>query len=134
MHHDEPAKKSDWQTTALPSDVSTITLNRRFSLQEFQRIQRGLVPKEMEDKWFIYWQDDALFFHRSWSGYCIFVVRFVSEGEGYRMVSAELNRDPDQYKQLDDRSDARLIDDLIDSLLGPLLKRRTNERIARPRS
>ena len=22
----------------------------------------------MEDKWFIYWKDDALFFHRSWTG------------------------------------------------------------------
>jgi len=33
----------------------------------------GLVPEEIEDKWFIYWEDDTLFFHRSWTGNCIYV-------------------------------------------------------------
>ena len=35
------------------------------------QIRAGHIPEMMEDKWFIYWQDDRLFFHRSWTGYCI---------------------------------------------------------------
>ena len=31
-----------------------------------------------EDKWFIYWENDTLFFHRSWTGVCVYIVRFTS--------------------------------------------------------
>ena len=31
-------------------------------------LKTGLVPKEMEDKWFIYYEHPRLFFHRSWTG------------------------------------------------------------------
>jgi hypothetical protein len=77
----------------------------------------GLVPEEMEDKWFIYWQDDALFFHRSWTGFCVYIVRFSPEGDGHRMVQADLNRDPEQYGGTSDEHDARMISYLIDLLL-----------------
>jgi hypothetical protein len=110
------AKESDWQTQPLPSQRSTIPLDRRFSSAEIQRLRSGLVPEEMEDKWFIYWQDDTLFLHRSWTGFCVYVVRFAPEGDAYRMVEAEVNRDPEQYRETNDDRDARMISYLIDVL------------------
>ena len=77
----------------------------------------GLVPGQMEDKWFIYWQDDVLYFHRSWTGFCVYVVRFEFEGESYRMVEADLNRERSEYGQTDDDHDAAMISYLIDVLL-----------------
>ena len=77
----------------------------------------GLVPGQMEDKWFIYWQDDALHFHRSWSGFCIYVARFTADGDSHRMFEADLNREPEQYGQTDDDHDAAMISYLIDVLL-----------------
>ena len=71
----------------------------------------------MEDKWFIYWNDDALFFHRSWTGFCIYVVRFAADGATWRMIQADVNRDRRQYEETDDDRDARLISYLIDVLL-----------------
>jgi len=118
---DEPSPKrvtaADWPTNALPPQRVTLSLNRRYSLQEIQRLQRGLVPEEMEDKWFIYWENDTLNFHRSWTGNCIYRVRFVPDGDAYRMIAAEVNRDPEQYRETDDEMDARLIVYLIDVLL-----------------
>jgi len=111
------AQSTDWKTLPLPKSRSTIRLDRLFSAQEMERIRQGLIPEQMEDKWFLYWQDDRLFFHRSWTGLCIFVVRFAPEGESYRMLEAEVNRDPEQYGQTSDDEDAHMISTLIDLLL-----------------
>jgi len=111
------AKPKDLRTEALPSKKATIRLNRTFSPQETKHIRRGLVPEQMEDKWFIYWKDDTLFFHRSWTGGCIYVVRFDVEGDNCRMIEADVNRDPKQYKETNDERDARMISYLVDVLL-----------------
>jgi len=75
------------------------------------------VPGQMEDKWFIYWKDDTLYFHRSWTGSCIYVVHFAKEGNNYRMIKAEVNRDPKQYMETSDKRDAKMISYLVDVLL-----------------
>jgi hypothetical protein len=80
-------------------------------------MQRGVLPQEMEDKWFIYWENDALYFHRSWTGFCIYVARFTTQGECHRMIEADVNRDPEQYGQTSDERDAQMISYLIDVLL-----------------
>ena len=82
-----------WKTEDLPARRTSVPLDRAFSREEMERIRHGVVPEEMEDKWFIYWRDDALFFHRSWTGYCVYVVRFVPDGEIWRMTRADVNRD-----------------------------------------
>jgi hypothetical protein len=111
------AKSTDWKTEALPEKRTTIPLSRIFSAGEMDRIRQGLVPEEMEDKWFIYGAEDTLYFHRSWTGYCIYVVRFADEGRAWRMVEADVNRDPSQYNETDDESDLEMISYLIDVLL-----------------
>ena len=111
------AKPTDWTTEALPSKRITIRLDRTFSPQEMKSIRRGLIPEQMEDKWFIYWKDDTLFFHRSWTGYCIYVVRFAAVGDGCRMFEADVNRDPEQYRETSDERDAEMISFLVDVLL-----------------
>ena len=80
-------------------------------------MRSGLVPGQMEDKWFIYWQDDTLYFHRSWTGFCVYVVRFEADGDSCRMAEADLNRERSQYDQTDDDHDAAMISYLIDVLL-----------------
>ena len=112
-----PATKTDWQTQELSSTHRTVRLDRTFSPPETRRLRSGLVPGQMEDKWFIYWQDDALYFHRSWTGFCIYAVRFETDGDSCRMFEADLNRERSQYSQTDDEHDAAMISYLIDVLL-----------------
>ena len=75
------------------------------------------MSEQMEDKWFIYWKDDTLFFHRSWTGFCIYVIRFAVEGDSCRMIEADVNRDPKQYKETIDKRDVKMISYLVDVLL-----------------
>ena len=111
------AQPDDWNTKPFPQEESGVTLNRTFSLDELAHIKRGVVPKEMEDKWFIYWQDDGLFFYRSWTGFCTYIVDFDVTDEGATMTAAVINRDPHQYSATDDDYDAQMISYLIDVLL-----------------
>ena len=111
------AKPVDWKIEALPSKRTVIRLDRTFLPQEMKSIRRGLVPEQMEDKWFVYWKDDCLFFHRSWTGICVYVIHFAAAGDSYRMLEADVNRDPEQYRETNDERDAEMISYLVDVLL-----------------
>lgn len=111
------AKQTDWKTEPLPSKRTTITLNRRFSSTDMRKIRTGLVPEQMEDKWFIFWAHDTLHFHRSWTGHCIYVARFVKDGDVCVMIEADVNRDPTQWTETSDERDAEMITYLVDLLL-----------------
>ena len=104
-------------TFPMPTRRVTVAASRTFTAKEMDKICQGLVPEQMEDKWFIYWCDGQLFFHRSWTGYCIYVARFESAQEGAQMTEFVVNRDPDQYEETSDLQDAKMIQYLIDLLL-----------------
>lgn len=111
------AKSTDWKIEDLPQQRATILLDRTFSLEEMVRIRKGLVPERMEDKWFIYWSDSDLFFHRSWTGFCIYIAHFATEGDCWKMLQADVNRDPKQYTETFGERDAEMISYLVDVLL-----------------
>lgn len=107
-------KPTDWRTTPLPAAHVTIRADRLFTQEQMARIRHGFLPEGMEDKWFIYWQDDRLHLHRSWTGYGIFVARFEAEpGGGGRLVEVLASRDPEEYKGTDPEEDLRSIFRLI---------------------
>jgi hypothetical protein len=111
------AKRGDLTIEPLPAQRTSIALDRCFSSQEMQKIRRGVTPSQMEDKWFVFWETGTLAFHRSWTGNCVYRVHFEGIGDSWRMVSADVNRDPDQYSGVSDDQDAQLISYLIDVLL-----------------
>jgi hypothetical protein len=104
----------------LPAARARLKLTRSFSPEEHRRLALGLVPKGMEDKWLIFLEDGWLYFHRSWTGKCVYTVRLRAEGaegEGSAIEEAWVNRDPEEYKRTDDAYDARLLGFLMDRLL-----------------
>ena len=47
----------------------------------------------------MYCDENSIRYYRSWTGFCIFIARFVQEDEGnYRIVELCINRDYKQYK------------------------------------
>lgn len=114
----EMAKRSDWQNTPMPEQHASFSLERTFSLEQMRRLQNGLVPEQMEDKWFIYFDDNTLYFHRSWTGFCIYAVHFGERNGEYAVASVDVSRDSGQYKSNDIAEDARLLNELIDFLLN----------------
>ena len=112
-----PATSGSWKTNAMPQEKKLFELELVLSAEEFQQVQLGHMPEEMEDKWFIYFEDGWLNLHRSWTGNCIYRLRFERYGDAYRVVEAWVNRSLTEYKFTDDEHDRQLVTFLIGRLL-----------------
>jgi len=88
-----------------------------FTDAEAERLRQGLKPCEMEDKWFIYFQDGWLYLHRSWTGAQIYWLKLDGSQAGVRVTESWVNRDPEQYRETDAAYDRLLLDFLIRRLL-----------------
>lgn len=113
------ATKESFQNLPMPPRKVELPLYRAFSVEEFEQIKLGFVPKEMEDKWFIYFDEsvDELSFHRSWTGFCIYRIALEKRGSLYEVTRAWANRDPDQYGETDMDQDSKVASWLIDTIL-----------------
>jgi hypothetical protein len=113
----KPAKPSDWKTAPMPTQSKTIPFVQEYTSNEFNLISAGLIPVEMEDRWFIYYEAPWLYLNRSWTGFCIYMVRFEAFVDGMSAVTAIANRDPSQYSELDDSKDADFLARLLDRVI-----------------
>ncbi len=102
---------------AMPDQQSRIRIDRTYDAFESYLIQRGAVPRQMEDKWFIYLEDGHLLIRRSWTGNLIYAVEAAWRGDRLHLAAATVNRDPEKYKSTDDAHDRRMLLHLIDGLL-----------------
>lgn len=69
-------------------DPTPIPYNEQFTATEFEKIQEGLSPGSMDDKWIIKFSSPCLFFHRSWTGFGAFCVEFSETENGARAVKS----------------------------------------------
>lgn len=111
------ATRESWKHLPLPETRSPIPFGRSFDAGEHARVVRGVVPGDMDDKWFIFYEAPWLYLHRSWTGICIYAVRLRVEGEGSTVEEAWANRNPKEYRLSDDQHDARVLSFLVDKLL-----------------
>lgn len=111
------AGPDDWKTHPLPECRAVVEVDQRYGDDEMSRIRRGLIPEVMEDKWFAYWADDRLHFHRSWTGICVYIVHFESDERGGRAVRVEVNADPEQWRDPVPGEEGPLALSLIEMLL-----------------
>ena len=81
----------------LPKLRSLIRTEQEFNAEEMARIKRGFIPEAMEDKWFIYFSRNRLRFHRSWTGFCVYVAHFKPRQDNFVLSLIEANRDAEQY-------------------------------------
>lgn len=95
------ARPGDWQTHPFPGPTGQLPFTRRFTAHELRRLQQGFVPDDMGDKWFVVWDRDALWMHRSWTGHCIFKLRFAADGEDFVVAELTVNREPAQFHGTD---------------------------------
>jgi hypothetical protein len=97
--------------------MAPLVYQARFTQDEYAIIRRGLVPEEMEDKWFVFWEASSLFFHRSWTGHCVYQVELRPSEDGCEVAQAAVSTDPEHYRRSSDQYEAALLDFLIRGLL-----------------
>jgi hypothetical protein len=113
----EIARSNSWENKAMPDSVVALPFDKTYSIAEFGVLSRGCIPKEMEDKWFVFMDDNTLFFHRSWTGLCIYKVIFEKNADRYVAVAAFVNQDPDEYNCSNSNYETTLLTWLIESFL-----------------
>ena len=89
------ATRSSWKISHPSGPSDLVDYADTFSSAEFDEIKRGLVPRDMDDKWFIFFEDPILYLHRSWTGSLIFKVELLPLESGARVSRAEVIRDPE---------------------------------------
>lgn len=110
------AKKSDWKTRPMPKATHNISVKIEFSDSEYESLKKGLIPKQMEDKWFLYFHDNNLFCHRSWTGHCIYLGRFKRiNGKNY-LYEININDNKKEYKPESDYFELSCLLRLIKSM------------------
>jgi hypothetical protein len=102
---------------AFPSKKAVFSVDRTFDPLDAALIARGFIPQEMEEKWFVYLENERLIFKRSWTGIVIYRVEAVWRGRTLYLGQAEVNRRADQYQETDSEYDRMLLDFLISDLL-----------------
>jgi len=65
-----------------------------FTADEMTRIRRGFFPTDQDQKWFIYFTENSLRLHRSWTGLLYFSIGFIFHDDGSSTISdVTINRD-----------------------------------------
>jgi hypothetical protein len=111
------ATAESWRNRPLPSQYKELLLSGTYSRAEYVRLSMGYIPQGPDDKWFIYLEDEWLYFHRAGTGTCIFQLQILANGGQYQAVKALVNRDKQQYRNEEDEYDVQLISFLVDRLL-----------------
>jgi hypothetical protein len=95
-----------------------IPYHAAFNDEQFGRLKSGLVPRAMEDKWFVYYEDRQLFFHRSWTGQPVYRIGLAAlEAGGAEVTEALWSKElAVAWKEGPDYQ-ARLLDFLVANLL-----------------
>lgn len=84
---DRPATRQEdwkmgWKIQPMPWRRTKILLDIPYDDGVMTRIRKGFIPSDMQEKWFAWFDQPILHLHRSWTGFCIYQVSFVSDGGG----------------------------------------------------
>lgn len=117
------ATKTTWQNHPI-DNPKRIGIILHYTDQQFSELIKGLIPQKMEDKWFIFYENDWLYFHLSWSGFGLYKAQLKKETDGYSINEFWAERNQEKYKSEDDNTDIKNISFLIArGLLGIVVRK-----------
>ena len=107
------AERSHWKNLPF-GEVEPVPYRATFEAGQLPLLTQGFIPRQMEDKWFIFFEEPYLFLHRSWTGQAVYRVRIERHEEGFQVTDAVCARDAVQREPEDE---AKLLEFLIANLL-----------------
>ena len=86
------ATGKDWKNKAMSSDkFYVIRTDIPIPAVVMERIRQGHIPGQMEDKWFMYFENNIIHYHRSWSGCNTFNAYCEERKDGYAITKIEVD-------------------------------------------
>ncbi len=114
----ETATKDSWKNLPMPDKNTVIPLNVTIPSDAMRIIEYGHIPEAMEDHWFMYCDGNTIRYYRSWTGFCIYVAKYEDDGKQCRITELQVNRDSEQYSNLNDEKDKALFMALLTDEYG----------------
>lgn len=116
-----PASPTSWKREPFKEGVS-IPYRPKFESDQFSCLKEGFVPKGMDDRWFIYYEEPHLFLHRSWTGLPVYRVKLKHTANGAEVTESLLSIDlakvaEQSISQEELNYQAAIVDFLISNLL-----------------
>lgn len=113
----QPATSTSWNRTPFRKCVP-IPYHAAFDADQFTRLREGLIPRAMEDKWVVFYEESQLFFHRSWTGMPVYRFTLTPLADGGATASEAFWSKELAIASTEGRDyQARLLDFLIANLL-----------------
>jgi hypothetical protein len=103
--------------TPMPAARSRVDVARTFTADELSRLELGMMPQGMDDHWAAFMEDDWLYFLRSWSGICKYMVKIERLPDGTGRITEVWASMKDRVTLTLDH-DVRLIRWLVERVLG----------------
>ena len=110
------ATPDSWKRLPLPEKRAQLAFAACYSDARAESMMHGFVPSQMEEKWFVFHEDGWLYFHRSWTGACIFALRLDGSPAGVRVIDSWVSRDSEHFTSTDLVADRKMLAALIDYL------------------
>src|SRR5687768_2755564 len=108
----EIATRTTWKNYPIDKP-ERIEIALRFTGRQFSKLKKGFIPQQMEEKWFIFYENDWLYFHRSWTGYGIYRAQLIKGEGGYTIKEFWAERNKEKYKNINAKEDIETISSLI---------------------
>ena len=110
----EKATKDSWRSRRdMPSRYEDFYLGLEITSAEKEILEYGHIPMEMEDHWYMYYEDDVIHYHRSWTGYCMFEAKVEPCEDHYIVSECRVNRYPGHNRGTDVEYDKYWLAQLI---------------------
>lgn len=103
------ATKNDWSDLQpMPPLYEDLKIELHFNGSHMRNLRRGFIPVDQDQKWFLYFEDNILHIHRSWTGLKMYEVLFDDDDEGGVACRVRINLGPEYGGTLDDAWEALL--------------------------
>ncbi len=89
----------DLKIKSFPDEKKLLVTQIFFWDTETEKIMAGHKSEDMDDKWFIYFQEICIFFIRRWAGHYIFAFQVAGTPAGVvKVIESGVNKDTVQYR------------------------------------
>ncbi|MFK7757945.1 MAG: hypothetical protein AB8B53_13525 [Flavobacteriales bacterium] len=98
----------------MPAENDFFNLDWTLKPSELMKIKNGFASSGMDEKWNIYFEIDKLYFHRSWTGTCVYIAKLKElPDESGIITNVQVNRNKEEYKFTDNNEDKTLFKKIV---------------------
>lgn len=100
------ANKKDWniKEEIIREESNVLNIDLEFSEEEKEMLSYGCIPLSMDDKWFVYFENNVIHFFRSWTGVEIFQAEFIPSGNANWRIGDLIVNNDEKYNGINELS------------------------------